>query len=75
MSAPTILERYKVIKGGTSYRWRAGDIWEVIQYEFEKARGYTHLCRNRISYLNGSSMARCQVRSGHFQRLDEGGES
>jgi len=74
MSAYKVIERYKVIKGGTSHRWRAGDIWEVIQYPFEEEAGDTHLCRNRTGYLNGRCLARRHVRSGHFQLL-EGGEA
>jgi hypothetical protein len=61
------LERYKVIKGGTKYRWRVGDIWEVIEYDHDK--GYTHLCRNRTSYLNGRAMAIQHENSGHFQQI------
>jgi hypothetical protein len=57
MSAYKVIERYKVIKGGTSHRWRAGDIWEVIQYPFEEEAGDTHLCRNRTGYLNGRCLA------------------
>jgi hypothetical protein len=66
-----ILEKYRVIKGGTSNRWRVGDIWEVIQYDFEKDAGWTHLCRKRTSVLNGQSLARQMVRLGHFERIDE----
>ena len=66
----TVLARYRVIKGGSKYRWRAGDIWDVIQYDFEKDRGYTHLCRNRTSYLNGWSMARENEFMGHFQKIE-----
>ena len=65
----TTIAKYRVIKGGTPYRWKAGDIWEVIQYDFEKDSGHDHLCRNRTSYLNGSSLARQHVRSGHFQLI------
>jgi len=60
--------KYRVIKGGTSYRWRAGDIWEVAMFTPEF--GY-QLVRNRTSYLNGSSLARQMVRSGHFQQIME----
>jgi hypothetical protein len=71
MSAYQVLERYRVIKSGSSNRWRAGDIWEVIQYPADVERGDTELCRNRTSILNGRSLARQMVRHGYFQKIEE----
>lgn len=66
----TVIKKYRVIKGGTINRWRVGDIWELIQYDFEP-KGENHLCRNRTSYLNGFCLARLNVRHGYFEEVAE----
>lgn len=64
----TVGTKFRVIKSGTEYRLRTGDIWQLTKYGFDP---HWHLLRGRTGYLNGISLASQMLRSGHFQRIEE----